>query len=274
MDSAADVGTLPLSVYKKMQKVNMESLPPDCQVTAYGGSRINYLGNEVAMGLFLVVDGDKEPLLGRDACVDLKLIKKVDAIEQVNMEPSSKTEFIKNNKDLFEGKGRFVKDFNIELKEGAKGLSTGSEKSFRYLYQYYCCLTNSKQSSEKIILNKLANMPLIAELANEGEVSDSSKTFVFENEGHTLGNVLKSIIGRYPEVDFCGYTVPHPAESTMHLRIQVSKKSRVSDDSSQNIKAIDILVRGLKDVVAVCDHTEMKFDDAIQLFEKSPKPSV
>lgn len=109
-------------------------------------------------------------------------------------------------------------------------------------------------------------MPLIAELANEGEVSDSSKTFVFENEGHTLGNVLKSIIGRYPEVEFCGYTVPHPAESTMHLRIQVTKNSRISDEP---IKAIDVLVRGLKDLVAVCDHTELKFNDAIQLHEKA-----
>lgn len=117
-------------------------------------------------------------------------------------------------------------------------------------------------------------MPLIAELANEGEVSDSSKTFVFENEGHTLGNVLKSIIGRYPEVEFCGYTVPHPAESTMHLRIQVSKNSRASDDPSQNVKAIDILVRGLKDLVTVCDHTEIKFNDAIQSFEKSSKSTI
>lgn len=118
------------------------------------------------------------------------------------------------------------------------------------------------------------NMPLIAELANEGEVSDSSKTFVFENEGHTLGNVLKSIIGRYPEVEFCGYTVPHPAESTMHLRIQVSKNSRASDDPSQNVKAIDVLVRGLKDLVTVCDHTEIKFNDAIQSFEKSSKATI
>lgn len=60
----------------------------------------------------------------------------------------------------------------------------------------------------------------------------------------------------------------------MHLRIQVSKNSRATDDPSQNIKAIDVLVRGLKDLVAVCDHTEMKFNDAIQLFEKSTKSTT
>lgn len=59
-------------------------------------------------------------------------------------------------------------------------------------------------------------MPLIAELANDGEVSDCSKTFVFENEGHTLGNVLKTIIGRYPEVEFCGKTIHFSPKFILH----------------------------------------------------------
>lgn len=102
-------------------------------------------------------------------------------------------------------------------------------------------------------LQTTINMPLIAELADEGEISDSSKTFVFEDEGHTLGNILKSIIGRYRDVEFCGYTVPHPSESVMHLRVQASK----------NVKAIDILVRGLDDLVKVCDHTTETFKNAM-----------
>lgn len=98
-------------------------------------------------------------------------------------------------------------------------------------------------------------MPLIAELASdESSADDRSKTFVFENEGHTLGNVLKSIICRYSDVQFCGYTVPHPAESVMHLRIQASKK----------VRAIDVLRRGLEDLIQVCDHTIVTFEAAIE----------
>lgn len=38
-------------------------------------------------------------------------------------------------------------------------------------------------------------MPKIAEMAGDDNSGDSSRTFVIEDEGHTLGNVLKNIIG-------------------------------------------------------------------------------
>lgn len=102
-------------------------------------------------------------------------------------------------------------------------------------------------------------MPLIAELASDDNIGDRSKTFVFENEGHTLGNVLKSIICRYDDVLFCGYTVPHPSESVMHFRIQAGK----------NAKAIDILRRGLEDLVHVCDHTLDQFTGALNEYDQN-----
>ncbi|CAG9791815.1 unnamed protein product [Diatraea saccharalis] len=63
----------------------------------------------------------------------------------------------------------------------------------------------------------------------------------------------RSIFNVCEDVDFCGYTVPHPAESKMHFRIQ-----------SREIPALEILKRGLKDLQRVCDHT-------IDLFEKEVK---
>ncbi|XP_055712954.1 probable DNA-directed RNA polymerases I and III subunit RPAC2 [Phlebotomus papatasi] len=95
-------------------------------------------------------------------------------------------------------------------------------------------------------------MPLIAELAMD-EYMDNCRTFVFQNEGHTLGNALRSIIVRYPDVVFVGYTIPHPAESTMNFRIQTIR----------SVRAIDVLRRGLRDLEQVCDLTLEKFDKAI-----------
>ncbi|XP_055302779.1 probable DNA-directed RNA polymerases I and III subunit RPAC2 [Sitodiplosis mosellana] len=100
-------------------------------------------------------------------------------------------------------------------------------------------------------------MPSIAVLENVDD-NESSCTFVFENEGHTLGNVLKSIICRYPDVNFCGYTVPHPADTKMHLRIQASK----------NVRAVDVLRRGLADLEKVCDHTITTFESAYNDFQE------
>ncbi|KAJ8950850.1 hypothetical protein NQ318_011146 [Aromia moschata] len=95
----------------------------------------------------------------------------------------------------------------------------------------------------------------IAQLAETEALSDSSKskTFVFKDEGHTLGNALRCVISSYPDVQFCGYTVPHPAEAKMHFRIQMHKG-----------KAVDALKRGLEDLVNVCDITLEKFENELQ----------
>lgn len=59
-----------------------------------------------------------------------------------------------------------------------------------------------------------------------------------------------------PDVEFCGYTVPHPAESKMHFRIQMSKG-----------RAVDALKRGLEDLVKICDHTMETFDEELLSFK-------
>lgn len=63
-----------------------------------------------------------------------------------------------------------------------------------------------------------------------------------------------------PNVQFCGYTVPHPAENQMHLRIQMFKG-----------QAIDALKKGLEDLIQVCDITLEKFDEAVVSFNTADK---
>lgn len=63
---------------------------------------------------------------------------------------------------------------------------------------------------------------------DEGEhVNSKCATFIIKNEDHTLGNLLRYVITRYPDVEFCGYSMPHPSEAKMHLRIQCSSIQRV-----------------------------------------------
>lgn len=45
-------------------------------------------------------------------------------------------------------------------------------------------------------------------------------SFVIEQEDHTLGNSLRYFINKNPDVEFCGYTIPHPSETKMNIRIQ------------------------------------------------------
>ncbi|XP_013190110.1 probable DNA-directed RNA polymerases I and III subunit RPAC2 [Amyelois transitella] len=98
----------------------------------------------------------------------------------------------------------------------------------------------------------------ISELPGDEDSGLTCRTYVFQNESHTLGNALKCIISRYEDVQFCGYTVPHPAEAKMHFRIQ-----------SKNTPALEILKRGLKDLEKLCTHTIDLFENKVKEFHKS-----
>merc|ERR1712008_133589 len=79
------------------------------------------------------------------------------------------------------------------------------------------------------------------------------RTFVFKNEGHTLGNVLRSVIMQNPQVAFCGYSLPHPAEGQMHLRIQ----------TVEGVDAQDALLKGLTDLKKMTVHAKEVFQTAV-----------
>ncbi len=76
-----------------------------------------------------------------------------------------------------------------------------------------------------------------------------------------------------PDVEFCGYTIPHPSETKMNIRIQtwgmsVSFPFRpgyfVADDASEDtrITAFDALRKGLEDLTEACDVVTEKFTEA------------
>lgn len=82
-----------------------------------------------------------------------------------------------------------------------------------------------------------------------GTTSDPySQTFSIRDEDHTLGNALRWIIMKNPEVLFCGYSIPHPSEYSISLRIQ-----------TKNISAVEALDKGLNDLVEVCGVIKDKF---------------
>lgn len=71
-------------------------------------------------------------------------------------------------------------------------------------------------------------------------------TFVIMGEDHTLGNLLRHTIMLNKDVEFCGYSIPHPSEDKMHIRIQ---------SGTQGVSAISILDKALEDVAEMAQYT-------------------
>ncbi|KAJ3087122.1 RNA polymerase subunit AC19 [Quaeritorhiza haematococci] len=82
----------------------------------------------------------------------------------------------------------------------------------------------------------------------------SCATFIIKDEDHTLGNALRYIIMKNPAVMFCGYSIPHPSECQINLRIQTDGQ----------MTAVDALHKGLNDLQDLCNHVKTSFKKAVQ----------
>jgi|SaaInlStandDraft_6_1057023.scaffolds.fasta_scaffold53135_2 DNA-directed RNA polymerases I and III subunit RPAC2 len=59
--------------------------------------------------------------------------------------------------------------------------------------------------------------------------TENSTTYLIKDEDHTLGNVLKSTLLSQKGVVFAGYSVPHPSERIVSLRIQTTQEVSTTD---------------------------------------------
>ena len=96
-------------------------------------------------------------------------------------------------------------------------------------------------------------------MAGDSGSDETCRTFVFEKETHTLGNALRHVILQNPNVLFCGYSMPHPAEDKMFVRIQT-----VPGYSAQ-----EALKKGLQDLKHTCQITKETFAKAVNDYKSA-----
>jgi DNA-directed RNA polymerase I and III subunit RPAC2 len=56
-----------------------------------------------------------------------------------------------------------------------------------------------------------------------------NRTFAIGNEDHTLGNALRHVLLQNSKVEFAGYSVPHPAEPVVHVRVQTKEQTTATE---------------------------------------------
>ena len=62
---------------------------------------------------------------------------------------------------------------------------------------------------------------LCVQLSN---AENSVATLVMLGEDHTLGNSFRYVLAKNKEVDFVGYSIPHPSEMKLNMRIQTKSQ--------------------------------------------------
>ncbi|KAL0246539.1 hypothetical protein GEMRC1_007751 [Eukaryota sp. GEM-RC1] len=85
----------------------------------------------------------------------------------------------------------------------------------------------------------------------------SCATFKITDESHTIGNALRNVVSRRPDVDFCAYSIPHPIEPVLNFRIQ----------TRNNVPPLEVMQGGLS---TLKDMTTVVLDRFSQALESTP----
>ena len=80
------------------------------------------------------------------------------------------------------------------------------------------------------------------------------KTFTLKDEDHTIGNAIRYMLNKNPQVALAGYSVPHPMERSVNVRVQTTGE----------VTATAAMRDALLDIISVCDHVHDTFDLAIE----------
>ncbi|KAK0522153.1 RNA polymerase subunit AC19 [Tilletia horrida] len=75
----------------------------------------------------------------------------------------------------------------------------------------------------------------------------SAATFCLADEDHTLGNSLRYMLMKDENVEFCGYSLPHPSELKCHLRVQMYNKANAVTALQQALMRLEQLFEDIKD---------------------------
>ncbi|XP_006858524.2 DNA-directed RNA polymerases I and III subunit RPAC2 isoform X2 [Amborella trichopoda] len=87
--------------------------------------------------------------------------------------------------------------------------------------------------------------------------SPNSSTFSLTDEDHTLGNAVRFVLNQDPRTSFCGYSIPHPSENRVNIRVQTTGDP-----------AKDVFKDALQDLMSMCQHVRGTFDKAVIDFKK------
>lgn len=95
-----------------------------------------------------------------------------------------------------------------------------------------------------------------------------------------------------PQVTFCGYSIPHPAENKMNIRLQTAGACASPGQGGGGIlgsgldggclthqreigeRADVTFRRGLDNIIAVCEHVKSTFDTRTREFEDGPTTAM
>ncbi|KAI0761121.1 RBP11-like subunits of RNA polymerase [Irpex lacteus] len=99
----------------------------------------------------------------------------------------------------------------------------------------------------------MSEVPPKIQILKGAEADLSAATYQIYDESHTIGNALRWMLMKNPKVSFCGYSVPHPSENHIHLRIQMY----------DHLSSLEALLEALNNLDNLCDTVEESYNTSL-----------
>ncbi|CAA6653671.1 unnamed protein product [Spirodela intermedia] len=97
-----------------------------------------------------------------------------------------------------------------------------------------------------------------------GSITDvRSSTFSLMDEDHTLANSVRFTLNQDPRVEFCGYSIPHPSENRVNIRVQTTGDP-----------AKEVFKDALQNLLVMSQHVRTTFDRAVQDYRAQPHNTI
>lgn len=128
LDTGADVNVLPLKYLLKIGLKETDLLSTNTKLTAYSGNTIQVLGkiylrvsykNKNYVLQFKIADVQSIPILGRDACTELDVVRRVMSIQKSVVSNEIVPTFLEQYGDVFTGLGCLPGKYKIKLRENS-----------------------------------------------------------------------------------------------------------------------------------------------------------
>ncbi|KAF4719654.1 DNA-directed RNA polymerases I and III subunit RPAC2 [Perkinsus olseni] len=78
-------------------------------------------------------------------------------------------------------------------------------------------------------------------MSSKESTEDLCGTYQLKNEDHTLGNSVRYVLSKNPKVDFAGYSVPHPNEPFVNIRVQTYPGTTADDAMIWALEELDVM---------------------------------
>ena len=105
-------------------------------------------------------------------------------------------------------------------------------------------------------VNEVRRKSAVDEFVVRGTGPLTARTFCIGNEDHTLGNALRHVLLQDASVDFAGYSVPHPSEPIVQIRVQTT----TSPTHKEAPTAVQALRTACQTLIDQCDIVNEKLE--------------